>query len=207
MIHVESPNWTFIHVYKTGGHGILASLISAGVGCNHILHQTAHESSALPWWNRDGYQWALIRMPYDWIVSQFYFLCETPDHWWHGQAIGMTLPEFVERYHREYPERRRLQGHFVRERENLSFPLVGNLRLFRYDEPALWWPEACRHLGTPGIPLQKNNITKYRPHWASVIKRETRRRIDAIYSSDWEIYESARGEIHTVSDTSSSKTS
>lgn len=197
MIHFDNLGWTMIHVYKTGGCGIHATLKAAGLEPEHDLHRTAHECSKKVWWGA-SFNFALIRMPYDWIVSQWFFLRQHEHHFFHEAAMSMSFEEFVDRYPREYPERRKVQGHFVRMGECLGSPVVPGLRLYRYDEIDIWWDAALEALGQEGddVPMIQANISKDRTHWADLVTREIRMMMDSMaeYAGDWDLYENAKGE-------------
>ena len=91
-------NYVFFHLHKTGGTSLRALLDGKEVVSNHCPavrvkhHYRLHNE--LAFWGR-AFKFAMVRNPYDRMVSLYYHLLNDVSHPYNWVARGMTFEDFV----------------------------------------------------------------------------------------------------------------
>lgn len=92
-------NLLFIHIFKNAGTSIRT--LMSGTGCEEILtgHATAADVK-----QELGSEWdkltsfAVIRNPFDWMLSLYNYIRAYENHFLHQEAMCVDLNEFIEFY-------------------------------------------------------------------------------------------------------------
>jgi hypothetical protein len=105
--------FAFIHIYKTAGTSIAAALRPYAHGpVRTLLHRTGllqpripklpnHATAqqvarALPAHYRQLFTFAFVRNPWDWQVSLYEYMRQTPVHHQHSLAVRMNFEEYID---------------------------------------------------------------------------------------------------------------
>ena len=94
----HDKKYIFLHIYKTGGMS-LRQLLSGeeviGSHCSAIdLKETLYNTGKREVWD-EYFKFAVVRNPYDWMVSLIGYITRFPSHGDHQQVSGMTMTEFL----------------------------------------------------------------------------------------------------------------
>lgn len=95
----------FIHVYKTGGTSIREILDGNEIGDGHapawVVRKRLYEEGMAEVWET-AWKFAVVRHPYDWLVSLFHHLKGSTEHYFHYMAHGVDFPKFICNLTKEY---------------------------------------------------------------------------------------------------------
>jgi len=85
----------YIHIYKTGGESVRHAMRQIGT-CREIghKHSTANEIKDEVFYN-SSVKFTLVRNPYDWLVSLWWFICKSERHELH-RIIPKNFDSFIE---------------------------------------------------------------------------------------------------------------
>ena len=199
MIFTRNPPCIWIHVYRTAGTSIANWLPQAKnfqVEFARLPHCSAPHTEVLVGEStfRTAWKWAIVRHPWDWLVSQFEFLKgRVGDHWFSSKMSGMDFYEFALSYPVIYNEHHgyRTQSDFIL----MPNGHIGVNFLLPYERIAETWPWLCSKIGVPDdrakVALPWLNGSQRRPEWQSyfsVFSKDEMVLLEKLYSQDWNLY-------------------
>ena len=202
MIFTRNPACVWIHVYRTAGTSISSWLPQAKgfqIEFARLPHCSALHAEVLVGERafKSAWKWAVVRHPWDWLVSQYEFLKgHNGGHWFATKMLGLEFREFALSYPSIYKEHYgyRLQSDFV----VMPDGAIGVNCLIPYERLSELWPKLCRRLGVAKecakVELPWLNKSKARPEWQSyfsVFKKEEMAALEELYALDWLVYREA----------------
>lgn len=200
MIVSHQRRFIFVHVSKTGGTSIERALdayrhpapdtrwnrlrCKLGLQWDHRRyvfrqHDTIRVAQrVLPEALFDGYfKFAFVRNPWDWLVSLYTYLRQTPNHHRHGQVRAMDFASYVDF---EIRRGRRSQSAFITDaRGQLSVDFVG-----RFEQLTTDFAQVCGHLGLGEVALPHRNVGQQRERYQSYYDDRTRQRVAEHWAED-----------------------
>lgn len=154
-LYIPSLQTMFVHVYRCGGtsirHAIMQKYGNETVEIGEV-HCTAEQALILA--HRNGLKlkssFAVIRNPYDWVISQYYFIRKPENnHPLHHEVINLDFDTFCRWFAGAVlNERKWLAGNFMRQSDFIGSPndkyflgdsIVDNV--FLLENINTWWPE------------------------------------------------------------------
>ena len=180
MLYSEEHNFLYIHVSKTGGSNMERALkpfsyqpelpaLDRAVSKLRVhwdyrryrfkQHDTAAHAARIlpPEVFARCFKFALIRNPWDWLVSLYLFLQRKESHRHHRRVKGMSFAEYVDF---EIRRNKRHQHRFVMQRR--SRLLVDYLG--RFEELESTFDCVCAKLGIPRPELERISVFKRPPY-------------------------------------------
>ncbi|WP_296820076.1 sulfotransferase family 2 domain-containing protein [Brevundimonas sp.] len=188
--------FVFIHVPKTAGQSLSRVLATRGKrfgackallesagdrdGIQHPEHIRAREVAAFlgPKWDR-FYTFAIVRNPWDRMVSLYHFIRQTPSHPQHALTCAQTFSEFV-----DHPDRilKRPQSDWLEGEDGRL--LVSEV--VRYEELNEAYPRFMARCGFDTPPELPVTNASERGSYRSYFDRELAHRVGELYAEDVE---------------------
>ena len=180
MLYSEQHNFLYVHVSKTGGSNMERALkpfshqpdltvLDRGLSklgfhwdyrrYRFRQHATAAQAARIlpPEVLARCFKFALIRNPWDWLVSLYLFLKRKESHRHHARVKRMSFAEYVDF---EIRRNKRYQHRFVmRGREQLLVDYLG-----RFEELESAFDFVCKKLGIPRPQLERISVFKHMPY-------------------------------------------
>lgn len=95
IVNVDNK-FAFIHIYKTGGTSIAQTLTGEHIGSDHT---NARDLKIIFSQNNlnfnQFFKFSIVRNPYDWLVSLYFYCKKTPSHNWHERCNVQSFQEFI----------------------------------------------------------------------------------------------------------------
>lgn len=124
------------------------------------------------------FKFAFVRNPYDWLVSLYEFVRQTPHHHHHELCLKMSFAEFIAW---RCGEARQTQASFVREDGKIIVDFIGRFENLETD-----FATAMAGAGVVG-ELQHLNPSKHRPY-REYYDATTQRQVAQAYAEDFELF-------------------
>lgn len=154
-------DFIFIHVYKTGGTSIREILNGNEIGDRHapawIIQKQLSEYGMADAWET-ALKFAVVRHPYDWLVSLYFHLKCSKGHHFHYMANDLDFPDFIGNLTKEFQTTLTSGFYFF----DSQFNFVSNEgqiivdEVFRFEQFPTVFRNLQERFGSHGPELHKN---------------------------------------------------
>lgn len=182
----------FIHIYKTGGTSVRS--LMDGVECN-VIHCSAkttafvlEHSGHLDDWN-SFFKFSIVRNPYDFAISLFHHLRDSPIHAFHSVATGIDVNDFIRVLSDQLFRVAKLDGDYF---FNTQFSFVSDDdelivdRVFRFESIDEMFDEINRRTGHDrSRPFLNVSETRDRSSFEQTLNADSIRAINSMYYDDF----------------------
>jgi hypothetical protein len=187
-------DFIFIHVYKCGGRSARFALSEhAAVGEVMKSHATALEVKKYMYDNGEkfyfdnAFKFSFIRNPFDWVVSLYEFIRQSPKHENYEEVKNLSFDEFTEWNVRMIHESRdnstgkfnTLSGFLCDENGNLLVDFVGRMENYEAD-----LKEIASRLRMPVSVVPRENASKRNADYRIYYSDKSRQFIQDQFSQD-----------------------
>lgn len=210
MIISHSHKFIFIHVHKNAGSAIglcLSPYYSHAVS-DLPFHITARDlkreiesgCSIYPILNHSNtafeeyFKFAVVRNPWDWIVSLFFWLRGNKDHDFNSFVNSISFSEFVEWLHNDHsknPEGLCHGSHYAYRQTQLSFVSIDGRvalnKILRFENIESDFSDTCDILGIDA-ELTKTNDSIHGPY-RDYYDEESKNKIQELFAEDIKVFE------------------
>jgi hypothetical protein len=199
MLISHKKKFIFIHVYKIAGTSIRAALkpynhrrtmvnriksrlnLAPRIFSNDFHPHVRMESlmERLPANIFQTYfKFGFVRNPWDWHVSLYHYMQQTPHHYWHDEVKKWTFDEYL---NQRWEKPGYLQHEFLTDKDgNVKVDFIG-----RYENLETDFRKICSLLDLPDInlPVKRKSVhrdyrTYYTPETVDIISKHHRKDIE-----------------------------
>lgn len=127
------------------------------------------------------YKFAFVRNPWDWQVSQYFFIKSTKGHFQHWLIKQMDFDQYVE-WRMDRPQNG--QKYFISDEEDtVIVDFVG-----RYENLSVDFAKVCKHLNIKTKLPHLNKASRTVRHYSKMYNNKTRDMIGQKFSRDIEYF-------------------
>jgi hypothetical protein len=180
-LYLHDPKLIFVHIPKTGGMSIRQALMSKyghvidEVGKSHNSAADVIQTIGYDEWN-SHVSFAVVRNPYDWAVSHYHFIHDSPEHQDHKDVKEMDFDDFILYLVRNtLYSKKTVTGVYQTQTDYVLSKYGGQFTtaILRFESLVSDWNWLCHAvLKIPTLPLRHINISKNRNHWTKYFKDE-----------------------------------
>ena len=156
----------------------------------HLTASYVRDEMGPPW--SDYFSFAVVRNPWDWVVSLYHWLIANPDHDLAPFVRSMTFREFVAwlddpagpsrqppARHGSWSAYRQPQTTWIVDRDGRQIVSY----IARFETLADEWIRITERIGLPGLILPHTNTSKH-PPYRECYDRSTREAVARIFTTD-----------------------
>jgi len=187
-------NYLFFHIFRTGG----MSLRKVFEGCGddilggHVLPRDVKKwfesKGRIQEWN-DALKFLMVRNPFDWMLSTYFYIVQKPGHNFHKFMQGKSLAEYLRWYEMKTKEPR-VYGvnsyatltEFVTDEDGQQIVDV----VLKFEELPTCVHDLRKRMGLPRIEFPHVNITQRKKDYRDYYDDESRALLERIFAEDLE---------------------
>lgn len=194
MALTDNKSYIFFHVYKCGGMSLRKELYEAG-DVQEILQSHSSALDVREYYREQGetaffdkaFKFAFVRNPFDWIVSLYEFMKNTPAHEFYEEVKFMEFEEFVVwNTNCTVARRKTNNGHFMTQTDFL-YDEHGTLlvdSVYKVESFDAGFRDMCTKIGMPHIEVPKINTSERKGDYHLYYNQTSKRIAETFYQQD-----------------------
>ncbi len=208
MLYSQSHNFVFVHIAKNGGTSIRAHLKPYSVHGKrrnvwvdtvselpirrdmakighppHVSARWVRTRLGAPAFDR-AFSFAIVRNPFDQMVSRYEYVRQRPDHRRYNRAQSMSFLEYMR--HQRRTNWNFSKSQFDNISDHQSRVLVS--KIYRFEEPEQILPDICKNIGIEApTEIPHLNATKRKPY-QDYYDKPARQFVENLFSIDLDYF-------------------
>ena len=188
MLISNKRNFIFVHVPKVAGTSVRKVLSPFCKVTNYGKQKHASAASIREMFPKefaDYYTFAIVRNPWDWEVSAYFYIRQASFHVYHDEVMTIDFKEYIKRRH---------MGKYDVMPHNLAWWVTdanGKLivdGLFFFEDLKSTYAALRKRLKMPELELQHHNRTRHQPYW-TYYDDEAERRVAEVHRQDIKLFD------------------
>lgn len=191
-LYNSEDKYLFFHIFRTGGLSLRRTLDGEEILGGHVVARDVKkwfENKGESWRWEEATKFVMVRNPFDWMLSTYFYVIQMPGHNFHQYMQGKSIAEFLEWYRMKNQEPWVYGGNAHATLTEFITDEDGNQivdKVLRFEDLPHCVHELRKELGLPEVKMPHINMTKRKKDYRDYYDAKARKLLETIFAEDLE---------------------